>query len=112
MSRSAACVRLCDLNRSHIYQFGLQHWFAVFEEHFDNFAQIALKFIDVGALGVGAGPTWNIAHQEARVWIALDNKFEGSHRSISKILRELYSLPPCPSSQCGLGGGTCLGSFV
>jgi len=52
----------------------------VLQEHGDDLLEVAQEVVDGGALGVGAGPPWDVADVEAGVTVAFDDCCVGSHR--------------------------------
>jgi len=45
------------------HELGLERWFAVLEQHANNFLQVALQFVQTIALAVRTGPARNVADE-------------------------------------------------
>src|SRR6266436_718668 len=81
MSPVERCPPSGDLDGAHVNELGFETRFTILEEHRDDFLQIPLKLVEVGALRVGTGPARDVSHEEARFRITFDDESESAHPS-------------------------------
>lgn len=75
-----------DLDRPDVYELGLKDRLPIFEEHLYDLAQVLLKFVEATALIMGTGPPRNVADEQIRLGVPLNDELERSH----------CCPPPCP----------------
>jgi hypothetical protein len=73
---------ISDRDRFRSYKFRFELRFTVFEQHRDDFSQIAAQFFQSGALRMSPGESGHVTNKQFRLWIALYNRGECSHDEI------------------------------
>ena len=60
--------------------------FGLLQQHGNNFAQVAPKFVERLRLGMCAGKSGHVAHQQPGVLVTFDNRGETVHSRVKEIL--------------------------
>jgi len=67
------------LNRLNTDELRLKLRIPVLEEHLDDFTEVALEFVQAGALAMGSRPTGNVTNVDSGVWVTLYDNVEDAH---------------------------------
>jgi hypothetical protein len=51
-----------------------RHGFAIFQQHCNDFVQVAVEFIQCCPLGMNAGKTWNKTDEQAGLWTPFNDR--------------------------------------
>jgi len=70
---------LRDLDGLRADELTLQLGFTVLEKHRDDLFEILSQLVDARALRVRARPSWDIAHEQTRIRVPLDDRRERPH---------------------------------
>ena len=70
---------LRNLDGVHPDELGQELRLSVFEQHADDFLEVALQVVKTHTLTVGAGPPWNVADVEACLRVALNDDGIAAH---------------------------------
>jgi len=74
--------RLGDLHRLRSDELPLKLGRAIFEQHRDDLLEVLAELVEGGALRVRAGPAWDVADEQARSLVALDDCRKALHREM------------------------------
>jgi len=70
---------LRDLDGLRSDELALELGLPILEEHRDYFFEVLPQLIDAGTLGMRAWPSGDIAHEQTRIGIPLDDCGKGAH---------------------------------
>ncbi|NIM51733.1 MAG: hypothetical protein GTN78_25815 [Gemmatimonadales bacterium] len=71
--------RLRHANGVCAYELRFEGRLAIVRQQFDDLFEIREQFVDRSSLGVGAGPAWDVAHEQPGVGVSFDDR-SGSAR--------------------------------